>query len=403
MNAAVSYARLKETHPGLIRGVVLAITSFLTQVDLFAAQAILPSLTEEFGVDRATMGFAVNASTIGMAAAGLLIVLVAARINRKTGIVACLFALAAPTLGLALTDDIAVFTALRIAQGVLMSSAFALTMAYLAENCTPEEASGALAAYVTGAVASNLVGRLLATGFLTSFGVDGSFIAFACLNLTGAAFVAFALGAAPRKGMDALGFSEILRIWRIHLSNPRLLTAYAVGFLILFVFVGAFTYVNYLLSEPPFALSPVALGLVYFVFAPAMATTPLAGAAAVRIGRRPTYAGAIILSAMGVLATLSPSLPIVLAGLSALSAGLFFAQAVSTGFIGQAATADRTSASGLYLAAYYSGGLVGSIVFGQVYSALGWSGPVLVSLVALAAAGCAGAFLVLSSVSKEEL
>ena len=41
-------------------------------------------------------------------------------------------------------------------------------------------------------------------------------------------------------------------------------------------------------------------------------------------------------------------------------------------FIGRAATADRGSASGLYFACYFLGGLVGTAVLGQVFDRLGW-------------------------------
>ena len=54
-----------------LRTLVIGLTAFLTVVDLFATQAILPSLVKHYQVSRAAMGFAVNASTIGMAVAGL--------------------------------------------------------------------------------------------------------------------------------------------------------------------------------------------------------------------------------------------------------------------------------------------------------------------------------------------
>ena len=50
---------------------------------------------------------------------------------------------------------------LRIAQGLCMASAFALTLAYLGEQCSAMDAGGAFAAYITGNVASNLIGRLI--------------------------------------------------------------------------------------------------------------------------------------------------------------------------------------------------------------------------------------------------
>lgn len=82
---------------GASRLVVIGIISFLTLVDLFAAQAILPSLTRAYGVTPAEMGFAVNASTLGMAAAGVVVALISNRINRRQGIWISLALLAVPT------------------------------------------------------------------------------------------------------------------------------------------------------------------------------------------------------------------------------------------------------------------------------------------------------------------
>ena len=58
-------------------------TAFLTVVDLFATQAILPSLTRAYNVTPAAMGFAVNSSTMGMAVAGLVVSLFSQRIDRR--------------------------------------------------------------------------------------------------------------------------------------------------------------------------------------------------------------------------------------------------------------------------------------------------------------------------------
>ena len=55
----------------VLRSFVIGLTAFLTVVDLFATQAILPSLAKAYQVTPAAIGFAVNASTIGMAVAGL--------------------------------------------------------------------------------------------------------------------------------------------------------------------------------------------------------------------------------------------------------------------------------------------------------------------------------------------
>src|SRR5215467_13902148 len=101
-----------------LRTIVIGLTAFLTVVDLFATQAILPSLARAYDVAPAAMGVAVNAGTIGMAVAGLLVALFSRRINRRLGILASLTLLPIPTTLLAHASDLTVFTSLRIAQGL---------------------------------------------------------------------------------------------------------------------------------------------------------------------------------------------------------------------------------------------------------------------------------------------
>ena len=52
--------------------------------------------------------------------------------------------------------------------------------------------------------------------------------------------------------------------------------------------------------------------------------------------------------------------------------GTFFAQAAATGFVSKAATVDRGSASGTYLACYFLGGMVGTAILGQLFDRFGW-------------------------------
>src|SRR5215468_5715576 len=95
---------------------VIGLTAFLTVVDLFATQAILPTLVRAYGVSPAAMGVAVNASTFGMAASGLLMALVSQHIDRKKGILVSLLCLCIPTALLATAPNLVVFTALRVTQ-----------------------------------------------------------------------------------------------------------------------------------------------------------------------------------------------------------------------------------------------------------------------------------------------
>src|SRR6059058_4593709 len=173
------------------------------------------------------MGFAVNSSTMGMAIAGLVVGFFSQHIDRRLGILLSLALLAIPTTLLAVAPNLTVFTILRIAQGLCMASAFALTLAYLGEQCSAMDAGGAFAAYITGNVASNLIGRLVSAAVVDTLGLASNFYCFALLNLAGAVLVYFTIQrvqpvlAMPtmRSPLDAM-----VEHWR----NAKLRSAFAI-------------------------------------------------------------------------------------------------------------------------------------------------------------------------------
>lgn len=359
--------------PGvLLRSLVIGLTAFLTVVDLFATQAILPSLTRHYHVTPAAMGFAVNASTMGMATAGLVVGFFSQHIDRRRGILLSLAILAIPTTLLAVAPNLTVFTILRIIQGLCMASAFALTLAYLGEQCSSVDAGGAFAAYIAGNVASNLIGRLLSAAVVDTLGLASNFVFFAVLNLAGAVLVYFTIQRVrPMHSMiiTQSPLTAVVAHWR----NAQLRAAFGIGFCILFAFIGTFTFINFVLVRPPLSLGRMHLGLVYFVFLPSIVTTLLAGKAVARFGTRPAVWGALAVAMAGLPLLLSPHLAEVLVGMVLIGAGTFFAQAAATGFVGRAAAENRGVASGTYLACYFFGGLVGSAVLGQVFDRYGWA------------------------------
>jgi MFS transporter, YNFM family, putative membrane transport protein len=357
--------------PGLSirRSLLIAVIGFLTLVDLFATQAILPSLAQHYRVSASEIGLAANATTLGMALSGLLFGAFSAALERKRAIGLCLFLLAIPTALLAFAPNLTVFAVLRVIQGLFMAGAFTLTLTHLAERCEVRTAN-ALAAYVTGVVASNLIGRLTAAFVASLVGAEQSFLFFALLNLGGAALVAVALHRNAPEPIDRS--AHFWTAWLTHLADPALCRTFVIGFLILFGFIGVFTYVGFLLMARPFALSATALGLVFLVFLPSMITTPLAGNVTRRFGPGATAAVSLAVALVGLGLLLVPSLAAVVAGMTLVGVGTFFAQAVATGHVGRIARGDKAAASGLYLSSYYCGGLAGAAVIGLLFDGLGW-------------------------------
>jgi predicted MFS family arabinose efflux permease len=347
--------------PDVVAVLLVGLIAFLTVVDLFG--------------------------TLGMAIAGVVVALFGGGIDCRRGILTSLVILAIPTALLAVAPGLWSFAGLRVMQGLLMATAFSLTLTYLGEELSPAQSITAVAAYITGNVASNLFGRLISAGAADHFGLAGNFLTFSALNLLGAGLVLLALHPSMGARERGAGFSAAIAGALAHLRNPALLAAFGIGFCILFAFIGTFTFVNFVLPRPPFGLGMMDIGLVYFVFLPAILTTPFAGRVARSFGARPTLWASLGLAGIGLAMLLSSGLGVLLTGLVLVGVGTFFAQATAVGFVGRVAQTNRSAASGIYLACYFLGGLIGTAVLGQLFSILGWPaclGGISVALLAAA-------------------
>ena len=103
-------------------------------------------------------------------------------------------------------------------------------MAYLGEECSAADAGGAFAAYITGNVASNLIGRLISAALADHLGLAWNFYFFAALNLAGAVLVYFTVArAAPMERTVALRAAPFAS-WFEHLRNAQLRAAFGTSY-----------------------------------------------------------------------------------------------------------------------------------------------------------------------------
>ena len=150
-----------------------------------------------------------------------------------------------------------------------MASAFTLTLAYLGEHYSAQDSASAFAAYITGNVASNLIGRLISAGVADHFGLAANFYFFAAPQSARRRCSSISPWRRPRRcERRAQAWARHFSAWIMHLKNPPLRASFAIGFCILFAFIGTFTYVNFVLVQPPFSVDAMTLGIIYFVFLP---------------------------------------------------------------------------------------------------------------------------------------
>ena len=376
MNSPHPAARPQAAAPDW-RIVAVALAGFCTFMDLYATQPLLPLFVRLFHAPTAQVSLTVSATTLAVAVAAPFAGLLADRVGRKPVIVASIFGLVLPTALAATASNLHTLIFWRLLQGLCMPGIFAVTMAYISEEWAGG-AGSAMAGYVTGNVLGGFSGRFLTGLIAEHFGWREAFAVLAGLNLLGAVAVWRWLPPS-RRFQPETDWGASLRAMAEHLRNPTLLATYAVGFNVLFSLVATFTYVTFYLAAPPFRLGTLALGSVFLTYLLGAVVTPLGGLWIDRLGPRTALASALAVSSGGVLLTLAPGLPWVIAGLALCCSGVFVCQSAASSFVGTAAGRARSSATGLYVTFYYTGGSVGATLTGLFWARGGW--PACVALV----------------------
>ena len=325
----------------------------------------------------------VSAATLGVAISAPIFGALTERLPRKRVIVISLLGISVPTLLAATSASLPQLIFWRFLQGIMVPGVVAVVVTYIGEEWPPERVALIMSFYVSGTALGGFFGRVSAGILADHFSWRVSFLALGVASLAGGAAVAAWLPHGRRRAIAPQSSDarpSFLSQVRILFRNRRLVATFAVGFNVLFSLVGVFTWITFYLSAAPFSLSTTALSSLFFVYLIGLVVTPGAGYVITRVGLRAGIAGAICCAIAGVLLTLSPSLPIVIVGLTMLSSGVFIAQTASQSHLREAAPSGaRVTAAGLYITCYYLGGTAAGVVPGAFWAFGKW--PACVALI----------------------
>jgi len=361
------------------RTAAIALAGFCAFLALYAPQPLLPTLAAEFHTSVSRISLLLTASTLGVALAAPFAGILADYAGRKQLIVPAGLLVAAPALLLARASTVNGLIFWRFWQGVFTPGIAVVAPAYINEEWE-QGVGSAMGAYVSGTVLGGFAGRMISGFIAARFSWRA---AFAALGLIGIACGLAVWGWLPagRRFRRASSPRATIAAMGRHLRNPRLIATYAVGFCVLFSMLATFTYVNFYLAAPPFRLNAAELGLLFVVYLAGAVASPVAGRWIDRAGHRVTLVAAYTAAVGGILLTLVPSLPLILAGLALCCSAVFVAQAASNSYIGVVASEARAAAVGLYVLFYYIGGSAGSAFPGYLWNRGGW--PACVALIVL--------------------
>lgn len=367
------------------RAVALVCCGVAASLTIYASQALLGMLVEEFGVTGGNATLSISATTLGIALFSPFAGLISDRFGRKRVIVAASLLMLIPTLGAAFCSSFEAFILWRFMQGVLVPCIFSASSAYVGDEFKARELPAAIGIYAAGTTVGAVLSRILPAYCAAHWGRAGAFIGQGVTMAILVLLIIYLLPREQKKAVDAPLplWQRLVRLFR----NQRAVFVFIVGAGLLFSQVLMFSAVALLLSEAPFSLGVGTIGFIYLVFLPNIILVPLCSRFVPRISHRRVTVTGIGISILGAGLALVPSLPVLILGLSIFSSGVFVGQAMANSYLNGIVSQDRALAIGIYLSSYYLGGTLGGWLAGVAWTRFHWLGVVVTAMISMVTIG----------------
>ncbi|WP_338672398.1 MFS transporter [Streptomyces sp. SCSIO 30461] len=354
-----------------------------TFVLLYSTQALLPAISDDFGVSASAASWTVSAATAALALCVLPLSALSERFGRVRLMTVSLVVAVAVAVLVPLAPNLEWLIALRAVQGAALAGLPASAMAYLAEEVRPKALVAAIGLFVAGNSIGGMSGRVVTGWTAQLWGWRAALAAVAVLALVCAVAFRLLLPRARHFTPGSLDPRTLARTVRGHLSDPLLMRLYIIGALFMTVFGAVYTVIGYRLVGAPFGLPQGIVGSIFLVYLVGTVSSAAAGRLVGRLGRRGALYLAVGTTAAGLLLSLADSLAAVLTGLVLITAGFFAGHAVASSSVSRTAKTGRAQASALYQSAYYLGSSAGGTLGAIAFHSAGWAGTVLLGLLAV--------------------
>jgi len=357
----------------------LFLASFFILASLYAVHPLMPIFIEEFGVSTSVSGlslsFTVTGLIIGLVVNGFL----SDRKGRTSFIILSLIGTVILFLIIPLFQSFLSLLVLRFIQGFALSGLPVAALAYIGEEISPRGQGFATALYIASNAVGGMFGRFLTAYLVDSYSWEMTFYLWAVIGFIIFLITIFALPKSrffqpihtPVK-KDLLGYMQ-------HLKNPALLLLFGLGIILQLSFTGIWTYLPFHLQAEPFSFSLQKVSYFYITYGLGIIGSSVAGLLINTFSLNKIRMIAIFIMSLGIFITISPSVVFIAVGLGLMCLGFFIAHSLTAISVNAIATHHKGSASSLYLAAYYVGVSMGSIVLAPIWEDTGWLGLIVIA------------------------
>jgi predicted MFS family arabinose efflux permease len=351
---------------------LLAIACGAAVANLYYVQPLLNVVGDAFGVSDSEAGLLVTCAQVGYLAGLALLVPLGDLLERRRLITILLIAAAAAAAVCAAAPSIVVLGAGLVAVGAM--SVVAMILVPLAATLAgPQQRGQVVGTVMSGLLIGILLSRTL-SGLVAELGGWRLVFALAAVGMLALA-VALRRGLSPVAPTEHLRYSELLRsVVSLVRSEPVLRQRMVLGALSMGGFSVLWTSIAFLLAKPPYDYSEGVIGLFGLAGLGGALVAPIVGRLTDRGHDRSSLVVLLVatLASWGLLALGASSLAALIAGIVVFDAGVQGSHINNQNAIYRLHPEARSRLTTAYMVAFFTGGVLGSVLSATVYAAEGW-------------------------------
>ncbi len=378
----------------------LFLAGFITFVNLYITQPLLPTFADVFHVSPAVASLSLSVTTFALAVSLIIVSSLSEAWGRKSLMTISIFAASVLTVALAFSPNFEIILGLRVLQGIVFAGLPAIAMAYLGEEMEPASLGVAMGLYISGNSVGGLSGRVIIGTLTDHYNWHIGMMVLGGISLFVSVLFVWMLPSSKHFSPRPLQLKALTKTLLQHLKDPSMLCLYGIGFVLMGSFVTLYNYIGFQLMAPPYNLSATIVGWIFVIYLVGTFSSAWFGSLADRYGRQQMLLLAIAIMLAGAIVTLNGLLTLKIIGITVFTFGFFAAHSIASGWVSRRATHDKAQASSLYLFFYYVGSSVGGTVGGVFWMKYGWVGVIaMIALFLLIA--CVLSFLLKELIAKQ--
>lgn len=357
------------------RTLIIIFTTVMTFSALYAPQPVQPIIMEYFNVSQSKSALLTTVTMFPLSIAPIFYGYMLESVSAKKMLLVSISVLAVCQFVFFVSDSFNLLVLLRFVEGLAIPAVLTGIMTYISVMTTKDNVQRIMAIYISSTILGGFSGRFF-SGIISYYTNWRVMFLILGISLTASIFMLIRLedNRASMAKMHLNAAFEVLRA-------KGFLVLYMMIFSMFFMFAAVLNFIPYRLREINPASNSMLIGVMYTGYIMGIVTS-LNSLRLIRLfgNELNTVFTGLGIFMLSLILFVSSDIWVMFAGMFIFCAGMFMTHTVASGYVNKLADSNKGVTNGLYVAFYYCGGTLGSILPGLVYESYGWN--VFLSLLA---------------------